>query len=663
MSLPRMERWLHSITKLPVLLCMLVIITACEGEKTILTDSTIHATDTHATDTHAVDSPSLHTSNCTPHHPVSQENTNPLEKYQWHLSGSTEQTDFGMNTNVFKQPLGLNLSKTWRTYGCKGQGVVVAVVDNGLQIHHPDIAANIDARIGDDFADGIGGNLDPSPATDSDKPASHGTIVAGIIAMVDNQIGGLGVAPSVKLLGYNYVSYQSTVNEIASFAIADVVNQSYTFNAPAVFPSSSHENYAERIQNGRGGRGTIFVKAAGNGYLLGYSNNNNQPKNCTRAIAIGSSCEYSGEDDSNSQLILVVAAVNTKNIRSSYSTAGSNIWISGYGGEFGLAKTRYTLRAGDNSPDFTYSGYPAIITTDLMGCTYGNSRENYGENQDHTDIPSLNEFDYVWPTNSAHHANDKNPDCNYTSTANGTSAATPTISGVVALLLSQNPELTIFDIRHILAKTAKKIDRGYETATQYTIDKQLGSYTFNRGWVTNAAGYHYSDWYGFGLADVDAALAMARAYTNFISKEQLQSDALTSGILNSIVSNKNINGITDTINVIHTGTVKHLRIRLGLVTSALQDIEISLQSPSRTSYTVYTAGNGHENTPFTMNVAMAVNAFYDEPIQGNWMITVKDLFSKTDISTAENKVINNNFADTADDTFTEWNLELIYDPS
>jgi subtilisin family serine protease len=73
--------------------------------------------------------------------------------------------------------------------GNQGQGVAVAVIDTGISLKHPDLAANIVA----------GKNcLVGKKAAEDDN--GHGTHVAGTIAALDNQIGVVGVAPQAKLV-------------------------------------------------------------------------------------------------------------------------------------------------------------------------------------------------------------------------------------------------------------------------------------------------------------------------------------------------------------------------------------------------------------------------------------------------------------------------------
>jgi subtilisin family serine protease len=74
--------------------------------------------------------------------------------------------------------------------------VIAVVIDTGIELDHPDLAANILARGSEDwdFAD----TGDPSP--DDQDVHSHGTHVAGTIAAAENGLGVVGVAPACRLL-------------------------------------------------------------------------------------------------------------------------------------------------------------------------------------------------------------------------------------------------------------------------------------------------------------------------------------------------------------------------------------------------------------------------------------------------------------------------------
>ena len=86
----------------------------------------------------------------------------------------------------------VNILDAWDLYS--GDGVVVGIVDDGLQTLHPDLFENI--NFADDW-DFNGGDDDPNPLGDSldGIEDSHGTSVGGVAgARWNNGIGGLGSA-------------------------------------------------------------------------------------------------------------------------------------------------------------------------------------------------------------------------------------------------------------------------------------------------------------------------------------------------------------------------------------------------------------------------------------------------------------------------------------
>lgn len=83
------------------------------------------------------------------------------------------------------------------------------------------------------------------------------------------------------------------------------------------------------------------------------------------------------------------------------------------------------------------------------------------------------------------------PKNSYRSDFSGTSASAPMVSGVVALMLAVNPNLTWRDVRLILAQSARRNDPA------------------DTGWVTSPFGPAFNHKYGFGVADAQAAVAMA----------------------------------------------------------------------------------------------------------------------------------------------------------
>ena len=138
--------------------------------------------------------------------------SDPLYKHSWHLD-NTGQANFADNGGTSGADLNVDLQVA---QGIDGTGVVVSVVDEGLEIAHEDLAPNIIAGRSWDFTDN---DNDP---TNSDLYGDHGTSVAGIIAADGfNKIGGRGVAPDVGLIGSNFLKYQCSTCEGLSLGYGD----------------------------------------------------------------------------------------------------------------------------------------------------------------------------------------------------------------------------------------------------------------------------------------------------------------------------------------------------------------------------------------------------------------------------------------------------------
>lgn len=88
----------------------------------------------------------------------------------------------------------------WETLGYTGKGVVVAIIDTGVDYTHPDLAHAFGAYKGWDFVDNDNDPQETPPiGGDYDLATTHGTHVAGTVA-ANGQIKG--VAPEATLLAY-----------------------------------------------------------------------------------------------------------------------------------------------------------------------------------------------------------------------------------------------------------------------------------------------------------------------------------------------------------------------------------------------------------------------------------------------------------------------------
>ncbi len=170
----------------------------------------------------------------------------------------------------------LNMAPAWDI--AQGEGVVVAVVDTGVSLNHPDLAANIwrntkeipNNGIDDDnngyIDDVVGWNFAYKTNNPNDD-FGHGTHVAGTIAAIgNNSTGVIGVAPkakimAVKALGLNGTGQNDWLANGIIYAAqngAKVISNSWGCDA---CPSNPLAEDAVRTANGFG---AVVVLAAGN---------------------------------------------------------------------------------------------------------------------------------------------------------------------------------------------------------------------------------------------------------------------------------------------------------------------------------------------------------------------------------------------------------------
>jgi len=122
----------------------------------------------------------------------------------------------------------INAPEAWAR-GATGSGVRVAVLDEGFDMDHPDLAPNINYALSTSFV--------PGESVDYTLPDvfSHGSHVAGTIAAADNAFGTIGVAPEAELvlvkvlseqLGYGEFGWLIDALIYAADQDVDVINMS-----------------------------------------------------------------------------------------------------------------------------------------------------------------------------------------------------------------------------------------------------------------------------------------------------------------------------------------------------------------------------------------------------------------------------------------------------
>lgn len=169
--------------------------------------------------------------------------------------------------------LDLGVVGAWNQ-GMTGEGVRVTILDDGIEYTHEDLRDNYDPAISYDFNDD---DDDPLPRTVPGIVNSHGTKCAGEVAMAaNNGKCGVGVAFNARIGGVRMLDgHVSDRVEAESLSHArdrvDIVSCSWgpTDDGQTVEkPGRLAEQALEKgVKEGRGGKGTIFVWAAGNGGL------------------------------------------------------------------------------------------------------------------------------------------------------------------------------------------------------------------------------------------------------------------------------------------------------------------------------------------------------------------------------------------------------------
>ena len=324
----------------------------------------------------------------------------PIFTEQWHLFNTVE---LGHDINV---------TGVWLE-GNTGKNATVAIVDDGLDMYSDDLSDNYFAEGSYDFNDHTD---EPKPRLAEDH---HGTRCAGEVAAVKNNVCGVGVAYDSKVAGLRILSKQiSDEDEAVAINYQMQKNQIYScswgppdngqaMDAPSTLIKRAIQN---GVQNGRGGKGSIFVFAAGNG------------------AASEDNCNFDGY--TNSIYSITIGAIDRKGQHPYYSEKCSASLV-----------VTYSSGGGD-----------AIHTTDVGA---NNCYSNHG----------------------------------------GTSAAAPLGAGIMALVLSERPDLTWRDLQYLSVNTAVPINLDDE-------------------WQDTYIGKKYSHTFAYGKLDAYALVQAAKNWTS-----------------------------------------------------------------------------------------------------------------------------------------------------
>lgn len=525
--------------------------------------------------------------------------SDPLGGFLWHLK-NIGQSNFLSLPSSATTGTDINIGDLHQFY--RGSGYTVVVADGRIDLNHPDLTANADLANSKNYALSMSPGVNPTSIDDTDF---HGTAVTGIVgASKGNGLGIFGVSPLAKLVGLNLLDSDqsaSKLQDMTTVVFGGVYNYSFGYNTCTVFPASLGQLEYMKWQSTS--YKEIYVTSGGNDFVGG------------RASCGGGSGIYLGNgnlDQTKSHPYLIVtAAISNQGTAATYSTPSANTWISAPGGE-----------------SYQDGGLP-MLSTDLVGCSAGQARSS-----------STSAFD--------RNTTGTNADCAYaTDGVTGTSFASPTVAGAIPLILEnlEYENRNLRTVKHVLASTAKKIDPSSGNMT-HPAGADLPGHIYQNGWVRNAAGFNFHNWYGFGLIDVTAAVAFAknlkgtslgRAKLTYLPGNEYYYKSGAS--LGLTIPDSSSTGVQSSINVgAHALILEHVMVKVNITHPYRGDLGIEITSPSGTTSKLMNINSGIVGANL-VEATFGSNAFYGERSNGVWTIKVLD-GAPGDVGTLNNWAIN-----------------------
>ena len=434
-----------------------------------------------------------------------------------------------------------------------GAGIHVGIYDDGMDQAHVDLADNYDASL---HYVGLGSD----DGTHNPEASGHGTSVAGLVGAALNGVGVIGVAWGARLTSVDYLSdIQTRSDAVVEDALAwgrvfDVVNQSYgvrpefsdhwDLGDPGSNAWQEARGMIRAATEGRGGLGTVFVKAAGNDandpVLAGYG-------------ILGNA---QGEGHNVLHTVIVVGAVDRDGQVMDYSNFGANLLVSG--------------PASSQTSDITGSaGYATGAWTGSFG---------------------------------------------------GTSAATPLVSGVVALMLETEPGLGYRDVQEILAQSAAQTGSAYGGPAEGWEAGEWRAY----GGTWNGGGLSFSPSYGFGLLDAFAAVRMAEHWLEMRGGAAATESSLVRASF-SRQQSRPIDDFADTglsISVDEGMVIERVYVTVEISHAFASDLTLTLVAPDG-SEVVLAEGDGGANA-LSGDWTFGVAALRGLSSEGTWTVRVSD---------------------------------------
>lgn len=359
---------------------------------------------------------------------------------QWHLK-SQAGPELLANADI-------GATKAWDiTRGSRS--IVIAVLDDGFDLSHPDFQGSGKIVHPKDFVDG---DANPLPGPQN----YHGTPCAGVAIAEANSVGSVGVAPGCAFMPVR-IPFGADANLL--FDILDYVGKradvlSCSWGPPPVY-APLHSLVYDKIKElaetgGPRGKGCVIIFAAHNFNAPLKQMNNSKGIKYLAGNRIYEHKDRILNGNATHPDVIAVSANTSLNKKAAYSNWGKEITVS--------------------APSNNY--HPLDPNMKLKGrgiCTTDN-------------------FNVGWYFS---------PNSHHTTQFGGTSSAAPVVSGVAGLILSANPSLTAKQVKQIIIDTADKI---VDTESDIVLGHTKGSYDANG----------HSEWFGYGKINAHKAVLKAQ---------------------------------------------------------------------------------------------------------------------------------------------------------
>jgi subtilisin-like proprotein convertase family protein len=437
-----------------------------------------------------------------------------------------------------------------------GANVTIAVIDDGVDIDHPEFAGTGKIVAPRDVTSQ---SDDPRPkdqsGTGPELGENHGTAAAGV-ACAGGVLGASGVAPAARLMPIRLTNGLGSLREAEAFRWAadhgaDIISCSWgppdgrwfrpsdpLHNSVFPLPASTRLAMDYAVANGRGGKGTIILFAAGNG---------NEPAD--------------NDGYASYEKVIAVAACNDRGKRSIYSDFGKAVHCSYPSNDLSSASTPL--------PPHPAPLTPGIWTVDRIGA----AGYNIGRLED-GDQAGL-----------------------FSNSFGGTSSACPGAAGIVALVLSVNPDLKWHEAKDLLKRACDRIDptEGNYDSTGHSI------------------------FYGYGRLNALSAVELARPVS--------RNEVIVSRRFDREI--RDLQEIELTLEVAETTPVRFVSVTLDIVHPYIGDLAISLKPPQGLGPEIVLharEGGSRQNLKRTYDTAStpALGRLDGKVCFGTWRLLVKD---------------------------------------